>query len=292
MDAVELDSPYGYTPTRYVTFIFVVLFSLSTIAHFGQAAIFRTWWLFPTVCLAGAVEILGWAGRLWSTYNVTASDPFMMQITATILAPTPLVAANFIILGRIISRLGPVYSRLSPKWYTIIFLSCDIIALVIQGVGGGIAASAADGDGDAVTGGNIMLGGIIFQLVAITLYSICAVEFFMRYLGDRPVRSVPKPIEGDQEATRGVLDTRLRLMISALAFSTLLLFIRSIYRTIELADGWDGRIITTEVYFNVLDGTMVFLAMFAMNVAHPGVLLHRNFVMKEKHSDMSAQTLT
>jgi hypothetical protein len=29
--------------------------------------------------------------------------------------PTPLAAANFIVLGRIINRLGPVYSRLSPK---------------------------------------------------------------------------------------------------------------------------------------------------------------------------------
>jgi hypothetical protein len=33
----------------------------------------------------------------------------------TILAPTPLVAANFIILGKIITQLGTQYSRLSPK---------------------------------------------------------------------------------------------------------------------------------------------------------------------------------
>ncbi|KAJ8509286.1 hypothetical protein ONZ45_g8529 [Pleurotus djamor] len=218
----------------------------------------------------------------------------MMQITATILAPTPLVAANFIILGRIIARLGPVYSRLSPKWYTIVFLSCDIIALIVQGVGGGMAASAADGEGNADLGGNIMLGGIVFQLVAITVYSICAFEFFMRYLYDRPVRSVAKPIGRDQDATRGLLDARLKLMTGALFFSTLLLFIRSVYRTIELADGWDGRIITTEVYFNVLDGTMVLLAMFTLNFAHPGILLRtkpRNTIIKEKRSEDSVQTL-
>jgi hypothetical protein len=34
---------------------------------------------------------------------------------ALIIAPTPLVAANFIILGRIIRRLGPQYSRLTPR---------------------------------------------------------------------------------------------------------------------------------------------------------------------------------
>lgn len=40
------------------------------------------------------------------------------RIVTTIIAPTPLVAANFIILGRIIQRLGSKYSRLSAMWCT------------------------------------------------------------------------------------------------------------------------------------------------------------------------------
>jgi len=63
------------------------------------------------------------------------------------------------------------------------------------------------------------------------------------------------------------------MMIRALIFSTICLFIRAVYRTIELADGWNGRIISTQVYFNVLDGAMVTLAMYTLNLAHPGVLL-------------------
>lgn len=47
----------------------------------------------------------------------------------------------------------------------------------------------------------------------------------------------------------------------------------SIYHIIELSTGWHGRIIQTEVYFNVLDGAMVILAIFTMNFAHPGRLL-------------------
>lgn len=38
------------------------------------------------------------------------------RITTTIIAPTPLIAANFVILGRIIKRLGQQYSRLSAMW--------------------------------------------------------------------------------------------------------------------------------------------------------------------------------
>ncbi len=39
----------------------------------------------------------------------------------------------------------------------------DIVSLIVQGAGGGIAASADDHDG-ATLGGNIMLGGIVFQM--------------------------------------------------------------------------------------------------------------------------------
>jgi hypothetical protein len=47
----------------------------------------------------------------------------------------------------------------------------------------------------------------------------------------------------------------------------------SIYRIIELTGGWEGRIIRTEVYFNVLDGATVVLAIFTLNFTHPGLLL-------------------
>lgn len=58
------------------------------------------------------------------------------------MGPTPLLAALFIIFGRLISDIGPAYNVFPPKWWTIVFLSCDVVALVVQGVGGGIAASA------------------------------------------------------------------------------------------------------------------------------------------------------
>ncbi|EJD04117.1 RTA1-domain-containing protein [Fomitiporia mediterranea MF3/22] len=262
------DLQYGYIPTLWICALFVALYSLSTIIHLGQAIRFRLWWLLPTVVLAGIGEIIGWAGRLWSskTFLGNAQDPFLMQICATIISPTPLLAANFVILGILIGYLGAQYSRLTPKWYTIIFCSADVVALVIQAVGGATASSAADGSGDATTGGNIMLGGIVFQLIAITIYIILGIEFFYRYLSDKPRRQ-------EAIATRGSFDRRIQLMVIGLSFSTSCLLIRAIYRTIELADGWNGRIIETEVYFNVLDGGMIVLAIYTMNFFHPGFLL-------------------
>jgi hypothetical protein len=63
---------------------------------------------------------------------------------------------------------------------------------------------------------------------------------------------------------------------------------RSVYRTIELQDGWTGRIIHTELYFNVLDGGMVTLAVFTMNFIHPGVFLGEN-VEQTKEVEMQSR---
>jgi hypothetical protein len=150
--ALDPNNQYGYYPSKPIGVLFVVLFAISTsmsylrvylavltnnpvlVIHAGQATYYRMWWLFPTACLCGVGELIGWSGRLWSAYNPDASDPFMMQcvglqetqlysliylifrICATIISPTPLIAVNFILLSRIVEYLGPCYSRISARW--------------------------------------------------------------------------------------------------------------------------------------------------------------------------------
>ncbi|KAJ7692474.1 RTA1 like protein-domain-containing protein [Mycena rosella] len=267
-DSSDDDSQYGYDPSKPVALIFIVLFGISTALHLGQAVYFKMWWLFPTACLCGIGELVGWSGRLWSSFSPSADDPYMMQITTTIIAPTPLIAVSFILLGRIVERLGPCYSRITPRWYSRIFVSCDFIALCAQGAGGGLAATA-NNDAGAKLGANIMLGGIVFQFVAIIAYAGCAADFLRRWKADKPVREVPAY---DREM-RTAMDPRVKLLIWALTFSTFVLFIRSIYRIVELSTGWNGVVIQTQVYFNVFDGGMVVLALYTINIAHPGLLL-------------------
>ncbi|EAU86411.2 hypothetical protein CC1G_05405 [Coprinopsis cinerea okayama7 len=282
----EVDNAYGYIPTLYVCIIFVVLFAISTSAHIVQACMRRQWFIFPTIIFCGVLEVLGWATRLWSHYEPFIFLPFQIQIVATIVGPTPLLAANFVIFGRIIRCLGTSYSRLAPRWYMMIFFACDFLSLVIQAVGGAIAAQAETLEG-ANRGGNIMLGGIAFQLSVIVFYSILVLEYFTRFMKDRPVNTI-KPSHKDY-APRGELTKELKFMLAALSFNTLCLFIRAIYRTIELVDGWNGRVITTEVYFNVLDGAMIVLAIYTFNFFHPGWLVEQPFPVKREGSSSSAE---
>ncbi|GJE86154.1 RTA1 domain-containing protein [Phanerochaete sordida] len=286
-----VDSPYNYVPTLWICALFVALFSLSALIHLVEAIYTRLWFMIPTAVLACITEVIGWSGRLWSSKNPSLLDPFLMQISTTIIAPTPLVAANFVILGQLITRLGPQYSRLSAVWYTVVFVSCDVIALVIQAVGGGAASTAVNQNRSPANGGHIMLAGIAFQLAAITIYMTLATEFILRFLYNRPVRKV-RGANAKPDAVH-YLERKTLLMLGGLFLSSLAIFIRSIYRTIELSDGWNGRIISTQRYFDWLDGGMITLATFTINIFHPGFLLGRGETWKAARQAASdAETAT
>jgi len=66
---------------------------------------------------------------------------------------------------------------------SVIIGSADVVALVIQAVGGGIPSST-DTPFGVVVGPNIMLGEIVLQFVAMILYVIIAGDFFYHALHD------------------------------------------------------------------------------------------------------------
>ncbi|GJE93225.1 RTA1 domain-containing protein [Phanerochaete sordida] len=264
---------YHYTPTKGLCYLFVVLFAVTTLAHVFFAVRSRLWWLFPTVVLAGAGELIGWIARTSSSSDPTQRNDYIIQSTCLVLAPTPLLAAIFIIFGRLAQAIGSGYGRLTPRLYSRIFLTCDIVALLIQGSGGGIAASANNTSSQKL-GSDIMLVGIIFQTVAMVVFIALAAEFFWRYAKDTPAR----PDAGYYSpgaARRAPLSRNLKLMTLGLCLAMLFLLVRAFYRVCELADGWNGRIISTQWLFNLFDGAMIVLTMYTLNAFHPGRLLPR-----------------
>jgi len=114
-----------------------------------------------------------------------------VRITTTIISPSFLTAALFKIVGDIIILLGPDYSRLKPVTCKqsfhmsclcsvdviahahdldlVVFITLDVAALVVQAVGGAQASIAAQTGNDAEPGGDIMLYGIVVQLIGVTL---------------------------------------------------------------------------------------------------------------------------
>jgi len=284
----EISPYYGYIPSLSATIVFTVLFTVSTIVHLGQTIRYKLRYLLFTAVAAGLFEITGWAARLYSHYHPDKLGAYLVQTVTTINGPTPLIAAYFIILAEIIKRLGPCYSRLRPKLYAIVFVTADLVALSVQGVGGALAAIAAGNHKNPEMGGKIMLGGIVFQLIAITIYMGLAIEFVHRFWNNKPF----KGRDDIPPSGRYTLDRNMMLMLVGSTLSSLLIYVRSVYRTIELVDGWNGRIIKNELYFNTMDGAMIAASMFCLNVLHPGLLLGPGNVPERKIVSLNSSTGT
>ncbi|KZF22887.1 RTA1-domain-containing protein [Xylona heveae TC161] len=250
------DPSYGYIPSMAAGITFCVLFGLSMFIHTGQAIWTKRWWCL-VFALGALTEVLGWAGRTWSAdcpYNGTA---FLMQISTLIIAPVFFTAGIYIILGRFLQILGQEYSFMKPTWYLWIFCTCDVLSLVIQAIGGGMASGQANSpNGNTKPGTDIMVAGIIFQLASITVFVYCMIDFLYR------LRVAPREKR-----------LSIRPLLLAMTISVVVIYIRSIYRTIELLQGWSGYLITHERYFIALDGAMMVIAVGVFNVLHPGWLL-------------------
>ncbi|KAF8503092.1 RTA1 like protein-domain-containing protein [Gautieria morchelliformis] len=276
-------SPYGYIPTQWICILYVALFGVTTAIHFVQVFYIkpRSYWMLPTVVMCGMGELIGWGARLWSSITPHSQNAFLMQITTTIISPTFMTAAFYTMLGRIISRLGPQFARMSPRVYVIVFITADLAALIVQAVGGAQASTAANPE----DGAHVMLIGIFLQQAGIAIYMILGAEFLWRFRHQKPLRKFTAVATTEENESfsgfekprlgreRGVMSHKEFLMVNGLIVATLLVLIRSVYRSIELTGGWTGPIITTEWYFNAFDGAPITLAMVTLNIFHPGFLL-------------------
>jgi len=246
---------YGYDPSLVAGIIFCVLFGLIMLLHTFISFRYRVWW--QLVFAIGALtEVLGWAGRTWSHYCPYQTTPYILQMTTLIIAPTFFTAGIYIILGRLIRSFGHHVSPISAVSYLYIFCTADVVSLVIQAVGGGMAAIAYEKTppGNTSSGTHIMVAGILFQLASILIFVYLFTIVIIRAL-----------------KSRGEVLTRRKIqwIIGATVFAVMLIVTRSIYRTIELLQGWSGYLITTERYFIALDGAMMTLAVGVFNLVQP-----------------------
>ncbi|GAA5914229.1 hypothetical protein JCM6882_004756 [Rhodosporidiobolus microsporus] len=247
--------PYGYGadgPALPLNAAFLALFALSFIVHCTQIAVARRYWWMLVMPVGLALEILGWSARVWSHFDLP-SDGFIIQICVLVIAPTLFSAALYWAGGLVIQQVAPHRSRcMTPKWFKILFVSADVVSLVIQGIGGGMAGSAADDQPDQLeTGSNIMLGGIIVQLVIMIFYAA--------YMSIWSFFSI-------SELRRA--GTRMQLMVASLGVSSIAIIIRGVYRTIELAQGFHGGLATDEPTI-LLDAIPIVVAVYTLAFIHP-----------------------
>ena len=99
-----------------------------------------------------------------------------------------------------------------------------------------------------------MVAGILFQMASIAVFTALGVNFLIR-------------------VRKAVFPRKLKLLVATTSLSVVAIFVRSVYRCVELLQGWTGYLITHEEYFIALDGALMVLAVGCFNVCYPGWLL-------------------
>ena len=108
-------------------------------------------------------------------------------------------------------------------------------------------AAAATKHTTLVLGNNLMLAGLIFQIVTLALFAVFCLEFAWR------VRQYPTKKAHELEGIRQSRRFRGFLIAAVVTFFTI--FTRCVYRVVELGGGWNNKLQREEVPFIILEST-------------------------------------
>ena len=168
-----------------------------------------------------------------------------MNIVLLTIAPAFVTAGIYLLLKQFCLAFGPQYSRLKPALYTYIFVACDILSMILQGAGGALSATADHGSDLLDTGTDIMIAGLVSQVVTLFIFALLAGDFFIAVYKHRGELTPP--------AKRLLASWRFRSFVGAVVQSFLFIFVRCAYRIAELEGGWGSEIMRDEPEFVVLE---------------------------------------
>ncbi|KAL3954675.1 hypothetical protein ACCO45_010238 [Purpureocillium lilacinum] len=232
------------------------------VARRGRGLAFGLAMILGLVC-----EVLGYAGRVMSWRNRWDENGFLMQICCLTIGPAFMAAGLYLCLRRIVTAFGPENSRIPPEYYTRIFIPCDVVSLVLQATGGGMAAVAFHGSRSATTGTNIMIAGLSFQVFTLLCFIVASVDFALRtHRRQKQHQHQQHELDGnathhDPRLVRMRQTLRFRLFLGALALATFCILWRSAFprRGAERGLG----------LFIGFEGVLIVVAVYALNIFHP-----------------------
>ncbi|KAI5459594.1 RTA1 like protein-domain-containing protein [Mariannaea sp. PMI_226] len=262
------ESSLSYQPNLIANIIFTGIFAVSLFVHAVLGWKTRTISFLVSYMLGSTCETVGYIGRIMLHNNPYKLSSFLMQIVCLTTGPAFYSAGLYLCLARIVVIYGEKISRLPPVWYTRIFVTCDFISLSLQGAGGGVA-SAATKQSTLSMGNNIMLVGLIFQIVTLVLFAGFCTDFVWR------LNSFPNRISISSRHIRESRRFRGFLVAAVVTFMTI--FIRCVYRVVELAGGWNNKLQREEAPFIILESCMIVVAAFAFAFFHPGHAFHNMY---------------
>ncbi|KAK3321808.1 RTA1 like protein-domain-containing protein [Apodospora peruviana] len=263
-----------YIPTLPGNLLYLAIFVIAIIANLVLGIRYKTWSFMAGMASGGALEVLGYVGRVMLNKNPFNGDAFLMYLICATIAPVFLTAAVYLCLSRVVIVYGESLSFLRPRTYTILFITCDFISLVLQAAGGAIV-STTDDRATSDIGLHIMQSGLIFQVVSLVVFMVLCAVFFVRVRQSHRAGREKLDLNPDFVELRS--SRRFAFFLYAFSVATVAMVARCGYRVAELSEGFNGAIWGNEIEFMVLEGALISICVILMTGAHPGWCFSRRF---------------
>ncbi|WVQ70919.1 hypothetical protein IAR50_000444 [Cryptococcus sp. DSM 104548] len=238
--ATDTCNPLRYIPNLALNCVAAAIyFILGAILSFW--AIRRRARYFLCLPIACWFEGVGFVIRIIFRQNVHRIFTYAIANLLVILPPCAFLAADYVLLGRLVVYLdaGHCIRPLNARLVSRVFILSDVVTFFIQAGGGGLSSVGSF----ANIGSKIFLVGIAAQLVSFCAFTVLYIVFGIRAHKEKAIWTRPnwKPL------------------YFAMAPTCVFFIIRSVYRTIELSQGYIGYLATHESFLLGLDSLPLIL---------------------------------
>lgn len=159
-------------------------------------------------------------------------------------------AAIYTLITIAINRIGRKFSPLGPKVILWIFIVCDVVATIVQVAGAAMIGVAYSNGKDPTTPNHILLAGLVLQVIAFFIFILVFVAFIWR--------------------SRNQTTKEFKTFAAATFVATLAVYLRTLFRLAETAQGLEETLSTHEVYFGCLEFLPIVVAVYIFIYWHPG----------------------
>ena len=212
------------------------------------------------------MEVVGCIFRLLSSQDDPYSVPwFVVQYFFIVVAPVFFSAAIYAIVSVLINTYGREFSPMPPKVVLGVFITCDVVATIIQIAGAALVGVAYSNQEDPTTPNNILLAGLGFQVFSFAVFLLVL------------SLTLWKARQSSVAVNRAFL--------VALVIATLAVYLRTCFRLAETAEGLMQYLSTHEAFFGCLEFAPIVVAVYLFTYWHPGRWL-RGSISKKTREDV------
>ncbi|KAI2623814.1 hypothetical protein GGS21DRAFT_334852 [Xylaria nigripes] len=217
--------------------------------------------VFTTAIVTGlALEVVGYIGRVLLHSDPHGGRYFAVFLAGTTLGPTCICGAMFLVVPRIVAVYGEEFYSWRPTWFLIVLSTLTAISFVLE-LTGSVVVTVRDASPAVTTGSQIIAVGLAIQLIALTIFVFHATLFAIALRTRQNI--------SDAEFAPGSSSRLFRLFLAAFTIATILVVLRTSYRIVQIAEGFESSIAQSETLFLILDGAVMLLATILLLLCFP-----------------------